>query len=80
MDGIIVMDGSILAEYPACSLLTKPSYLGLYLVSTRMHLNTLFAGSPFFYIYNLKIYNLTKHIYINDIIGSVIGMATLNDL
>ena len=34
----------------------------------------------FFYIHNLKIYILTKHIYINDIIGSMIGMATLNDL
>ena len=34
----------------------------------------------FLYIHNLKIYNLTKHIYINDIIGSMIGMATLNDL
>ena len=34
----------------------------------------------FFYIHNLKIYNLTKHIYINDIIGSMIGMPTLNDL
>ena len=34
----------------------------------------------FIYIHNLKIYNLTKHIYTNDIIGSMIGMATLNDL
>ena len=34
----------------------------------------------FLYIHNLKIYNLTKHIYKNDTIGSMIGMATLNDL
>ena len=34
----------------------------------------------FFFIHNLKIYNLTKHIYKNDTIGSMIGMATLNDL
>ena len=34
----------------------------------------------FFYIHNLKIYNLTKHVYNNDTIGSMIGMATLNDL
>ena len=34
----------------------------------------------FFYEHNMKIYNLTKHIYINDTIGSMIGMATLNDL
>ena len=34
----------------------------------------------FFFIHNLKIYNLTKHVYKNDTIGSMIGMATLNDL
>ena len=34
----------------------------------------------YIYIYNLKIYNLTKHTYIIDTIGSMIGMATLNDL
>ena len=34
----------------------------------------------FFFVHNLKIYNLTKKIYKNDTIGSMIGMATLNDL
>ena len=36
--------------------------------------------SSTFFLHNLKIYNLTKHIYKNDTIGSMIGMATLNDL
>ena len=45
---------------------------------TQNELQTFFLF--FFYIHNLKIYNSTKHIYINDIIGSMIGMATLNDL
>ena len=31
----------------------------------------------FFLKHNLKIYNLTKHIYINDTIESMIGMANL---
>ena len=34
---------------------------------------------PPFFIQNLKIYNSTKHIYMNDTIGSMISMTTLND-
>ena len=33
-----------------------------------------------FFMHHLKMHNLTKHIYRYDSIGSVIGMATLNDL
>ena len=40
----------------------------------------LYVAKDFFYIHNLKIYNSTNHFYINDTIGSMIGMATLNDL
>ena len=44
-----------------------------------------FADSAeFLYIYmyvrNLQIYNLTEHIYKNDTIESMIGIATLNEL
>ena len=34
----------------------------------------------FLYTHNPKIYSLTKDIYMNDTIGSMIGMATLNDI
>ena len=38
-----------------------------------------FNGRRIFFIHNLKIYNITKHIYINDTIGSMIGMAALTN-
>ena len=39
-----------------------------------------YLSSMGIFIPNLKIYNQTKHIYMNDIIGSMIGMATLKHL